>query len=169
MRYLDKKDLIEIIFPYVSTRYGRIEEVPDYENDREGMSQLLGVLERVQNDTYYPSVLDKTTYLITTINKGHFFANGNKRLALVITVAFLILNEKDLKLDSKEFYASLLSEIFPEEQEEWKDFPEFSSTDFATYNLLIEIAKSAEFGVDHDELKKRVYLFFKRIVTILKR
>lgn len=159
MYYLDKDDLVEWIFSYVEERYGRIEEVPDYINDPGGMPQLLGVLERVQMDTYYPSVLDKANYLLIGINKGHFFGNGNKRLALVVTTAFLVLNERSFRNESKDFYLKLLSGLFPE-QTAWIDFPEFSPTDYATYNLSIVIADSGALEISHEVLKKRTLRFF---------
>ena len=164
MQYVSEQHLTDIIFPFVSERYGKIEEVPDYKNDTEGMSQLLGVLERTQNDTYYPSLLEKATYLITAINKGHFFGNGNKRLSLVTVVTFLILNSKALKDEVKIFYTDLLCKIFPEHIGTWEDFPEFSGTDYAMYHLSIQIAKSGEVGVEYDELKKRVLTFFEESV-----
>lgn len=158
--YLTEQNLIDSIFPYVSQRYGKVEEVPDYANDPKGMSQVLGVLERVQMDRYYPTVLEKAAYLLIAINKGHFFGNGNKRLALVTSTVFLVLNDVVLRDESKDAYRKLLSELFPE-YNSWTDFPDFSPTDYATYHLSIIIADSGTYNILHDELKGRVLAFLK--------
>lgn len=158
--YLNKEHL-QPLFGYLQKRYARIEEVPDYENEKLGYEKLLGVLERVRMELYYPDLLDKATYLLIAINKGHFFSNGNKRLALVVATTFLTLNDTQLKEDSKEDYKSLLESLFPE-YTNWTDFPEFTSTDFATYHLSIVIAESGALGIEHDDLKGRVKKFFER-------
>ena len=155
--YLDKEHLPPL-FVYLQKRYARIEEVPDYQGEP-GYERLLGVLERVQMDLYYRDLLDKAAYLIIAINKGHFFSNGNKRLALVATTVFLDLNKKALQESSKEEYRHLLERLFPE-YKTLNDFPEFTSTDFATYHLSIVIAESGALGIEHDDLKLRVKRFF---------
>ena len=147
------------LFAYLEKRYARIEEVPDYKGEAAGYEKLLGVLERVQMDLYYPALLDKAAYLLIAINKGHFFSNGNKRLALVVSTVFLDLNKKQLKANSKEDYKLLLGRLFPEYQR-WSDFTEFTATDFATYHLSIIIAESGALAIEHDDLKSRVKEFF---------
>lgn len=127
------------------------------------MEQLLGVLERARMDAYYPTLLDKATHVLLSINKGHFFSNGNKRLALVATTAFLGINGADLQQRSKAEYRALLESLFPEHAEH-ADFPIFTSTDFATYNLSIIIAESGTYGIEYDELKKRVSAFLTQSV-----
>ena len=154
---------LDPIFGFVAERYGRQEEVPIYRDNREGIARLLGVLERARMDTYYPSVLDKATHLLVEINKGHFFSNGNKRLALVVTTAFLVINSKQLEERSKESYKTLLSSLFPE-YKECADFPEFTATDFATYNLSIIIADSGTHNLEHETLKKRVRRFLSQAI-----
>ena len=147
------------LFGYLAERYAKIEEVPNYKDERTGYEKLLAVLEQARADTYYPELFDKVGYLLIQINKGHFFSNGNKRLALVATTVFLDINGKHLKALSKEEYRSLLGRLFPE-YKDWSDFPDFSSTDFATYHLSIIIADSGTFGIVHDDLKMRVKAFF---------
>lgn len=48
------------------------------------------VLDLVQNDLYYPSFEEKLTYLVYAFCTGHYFADGNKRISLVIGAHFLI-------------------------------------------------------------------------------
>ena len=162
-RYLADEHL-DPIFTFVAERYGRQEEVPVYRDNLSGIAQLLGVLERARMDIYYPTLLDKATHVLLSINKGHFFSNGNKRLALVVTTTFLTMNEKHLKENSKESYRELLASLFPEHTE-CSDFPEFTPTDFATYNLSIIIADSGTYNIEYDSLKKRVHTFLSRSVA----
>lgn len=51
------------------------------------------ILDFVQNDLYYPSFEDKLTYLVYGFCTGHYFADGNKRISLVIGAHFLIKNK----------------------------------------------------------------------------
>lgn len=157
IHYLTDENL-DPIFDFVGTRYSRQEEVPAYRENKEGIAKLLGVLERARMDTYYPDLLDKATHLLLSINEGHFFSNGNKRLALVTTTAFLAINAKTLKTSSKDTYRALLASLFPEHSE-FVDFPEFTSTDFATYNLSIIIADSGAYHIEYGVLKARVRAF----------
>ena len=64
---------LDSIFSFVAERYGRQEEVPVYRNNLDGIAKLLGVLERARMSVYYPTLLDKATHLLLSINKGHFF------------------------------------------------------------------------------------------------
>ena len=155
---------LDPIFSFVAERYGRQEEVPIlYRDNSTGIAELLGVLERSRMDTFYPNLLEKATHLLISINKGHFFSNGNKRLALVVTTTFLTLNGKHLKENSKESYKTLLASLFPEHTE-CTDFPEFTATDFATYNLSIIIADSGTYNLEYEILKKRVRKFLSQSV-----
>jgi|SRR3989344_3471945 len=153
------EEFLPPLFEYLAERYAKIEEVPSYKDERTGYEKLLSVLDQARADTYYPELFDKAAYLLIQINKGHFFSNGNKRLALVATTVFLDINGKHLKSLPKGEYQTLLARLFPE-YKDWSDFPEFSSTDFATYHLSIIIADSGTFSIDHDELKARVKSFF---------
>jgi len=162
-KYLADEHL-DPIFAFVAERYGRQEEVPVYRDNLGGVAKLLGVLERARMDRYYPTLLDKATHLLLSINKGHFFSNGNKRLALVVTTTFLTINEKHLQENPKETYGELLNSLFPEHKE-YYDFPEFTPTDFATYNLSIVIADSGSYNIEYDSLKKRVHTFLSRSVA----
>jgi hypothetical protein len=125
------------------------------------------VLKQVRSDTYYPTVLEKAVYLLVSINKGHFFSNGNKRLALVVMTLFLAVNDLQLRTGDKTWYREILTELFPE-YTLWEDFAEFTPTDFATYNLSIMIADSGVYGISHDELKRRVLVFLEKSTEAFK-
>jgi len=50
------------------------------------------VLEFIQNDLYYPDFKSKLAYLVFRFCSGHFFNDGNKRVALTLGTYFLHLN-----------------------------------------------------------------------------
>lgn len=155
--YLSERHL-DIVFDILEEQYARAEEVPQYKLERMGFEKLCGVLEQAKSDTYYPNLLEKAVYILVSINKGHFFSNGNKRLALVTMTTFLDINQLSLKTESKDWYKDCLVDLFPE-YAQWADFDDFTSTDFATYNLSIMIADSGVYNISHDELKRRILVF----------
>jgi death-on-curing protein len=53
---------------------------------------ILATLDFVRNDDYYPSFTDKLSYLVYGFCHGHYFLDGNKRIALTIGVFFLLQN-----------------------------------------------------------------------------
>jgi death-on-curing protein len=50
------------------------------------------ILEFVQNDMYYPDFVSKLNYLVFRFCSGHFFFDGNKRIALTLGTYFLHKN-----------------------------------------------------------------------------
>ena len=50
------------------------------------------ILEFMQNDLYYPDFVSKLTYLVFRFCSGHFFNDGNKRIALTLGTYFLHKN-----------------------------------------------------------------------------
>lgn len=53
---------------------------------------IKSVLDFVQNDLYYPEFIDKLAYLVFVFCTGHYFNDGNKRIALTIGSYFLYKN-----------------------------------------------------------------------------
>lgn len=151
---------IDNLFQFVEARYSNIEEVPRYREEYR-FDEFCGVLKQARSDTYYPSLLDKAVYLVVGINKGHFFSNGNKRLALVTMTSFLAINNLEFRDDTKDWYKETLEQLFPEYQR-WEDFHDFTPIDLATYNLSIMIADSGVYNITHDELKRRVRVFLEK-------
>lgn len=58
--------------------------------DRGGIES---VIEFIQNDHYYPDFVSKISYLVSRFCSGHFFNDGNKRIALTLGVYFLYKNQ----------------------------------------------------------------------------
>lgn len=57
------------------------------------------LVDMVQHDGYYPSVLEKASVYLQKINSGHIFQDGNKRTSLMALHVFLQLNGMDFKPD----------------------------------------------------------------------
>lgn len=49
-------------------------------------------LDFVQNDMYYPTFAEKLSYLVFKFCSGHYFNDGNKRIALTLGAYFLHKN-----------------------------------------------------------------------------
>lgn len=50
------------------------------------------VLDFVMDDLYYPTFIEKLTYLVFGLCTGHYFEDSNKRVALTVGVWFLVHN-----------------------------------------------------------------------------
>lgn len=59
--------------------------------DRDGIESIIGF---VQNDDYYPDFVTKLTFLVFRFCSGHFFQDGNKRIALTLGAYFLNKNKQ---------------------------------------------------------------------------
>ncbi len=85
MYYLSYQDIAQLYSKVVEVSGGGYAGVID-------KGRVEGILEQVKNDFYYPEIEDKLTYLFYTFAKYHCFADGNKRIALASTIAFLNYN-----------------------------------------------------------------------------
>lgn len=56
------------------------------------VGKLESVLQHIQNDDYYPRFVDKLTHLFFSTCQFHCFADGNKRLAITLSLQFLLFN-----------------------------------------------------------------------------
>lgn len=53
---------------------------------------LIGALEQIQNDDWYPDFNSKLTHLVFATNRNHCFRDGNKRIAIALGAQFLLFN-----------------------------------------------------------------------------
>jgi death on curing protein len=60
------------------------------------LGSLESILHHIQNDDYYPSFEEKLTHLVFAVNKGHCFADGNKRTSIALGGWFLEINGLDV-------------------------------------------------------------------------
>ncbi len=56
-------------------------------------SGIHSVIEFMQDDIYYPTFVSKLTYLVFGFCSGHYFNDGNKRIALTLGTYFLHKNK----------------------------------------------------------------------------
>jgi len=154
--YLDSDYIENTVAPIIFEHLNRTNDpVANYLDETNGFDKLISCLEIIKMN-YYPSFLDKATYLYIQINKGHFFSNGNKRLALVTLAAFIFENGYKFKLYSKEKYKNKMEELFPDYLK-YTDYTDFKSYEYAFYNLSIIVADSDDFIMgDFDVMKNKV-------------
>ena len=84
--YLTKEDLLEYhndVINEIGGLYGIREE-----------GNIDRLVDFIQNDLYYPTLVDKLTYLVFSLCSGHYFVDGNKRISIVAAAHFLIKNKK---------------------------------------------------------------------------
>lgn len=53
---------------------------------------ILSTLDFIQNDDYYPTFSEKLSFLVFEFCSGHYFNDGNKRIALTLRAYFLHKN-----------------------------------------------------------------------------
>jgi death-on-curing protein len=88
------KDITYIEYDEVLNVYSKMIDASD--GGFEGIRDEGGIrstLDFVQNDLYYPTFVDKLTYLMYRFCSGHFFNDGNKRIALTLGTYFLHKNK----------------------------------------------------------------------------
>ena len=87
VEYLDYEGILEVYEKTIESSDGGFSGVRD-----EG--GIRAVLQFIQDDEYYPTFGDKLTHLTYTICTGHYFNDGNKRVALTAGMWFLLRNGK---------------------------------------------------------------------------
>lgn len=85
IRYIDYDELMSIYYKMIDRSGGGSPGIL-----KEGNIQA--TLDFVQNDLYYPTFVEKLTYLVFSFCSGHCFTDGNKRIALTVGAAFLLHN-----------------------------------------------------------------------------
>lgn len=83
--YIDYNELLSIYYKMIEKSGGGSPGIIKDGNIR-------ATLDFVQNDTYYPTFVEKLTYIVFSFCSGHCFSDGNKRIALTIGAAFLLRN-----------------------------------------------------------------------------
>lgn len=162
IRYITPENLIEFIDVIQSFDYISDEEIPRYDDQPEKIDDYFSLIDRLKNDTYYPDIHSKAAALLLNVN-GHYFANGNKRLAVFSMTYFLESNGlSPADLDKNEF-SNLSTEIFGNHKLE--DYENFSPTDFAMYNVALITARFNLNNIAFDDGKAQVEQFLRAIYT----
>jgi death-on-curing protein len=85
LKYIDYDEALVVYRKTVVASGGGLQGIKDEGGIRK-------VLEFVKNDLYYPTFIDKLTYLVFGLCTGHYFEDSNKRVSLTIGVWFLVNN-----------------------------------------------------------------------------
>ena len=160
IHYITPEDLTQIIDVIQGFDYVSDEEIPKYDDQPDKIDDYFALVDRLQNDTYYPNVFSKATTLFLNLN-SHYFANGNKRLAVFSMTFFLESNDWSPSELSKEEYNRIITEIFG--NHELEDYENFSPTDFAMYNVALITAKFNENEVNYNDGKEQVERFLSEV------
>ena len=83
--YIDAEKAKDIHLLTIKHSGGGAEGILDF-------GKIESVLTHIQNDDYYPTFVDKLTQLFFCVCKFHSFEDGNKRLAITLSVQFLLIN-----------------------------------------------------------------------------
>ncbi len=136
-----------------------LNKAPSYESEVGGIKQLEAILQRSEG-IYYPDFYDKVAFLFLGIDRSHFFSNGNKRLAIIVSLIFAFDNGYRFAHHSKEMYAKKLKEFFPDYVPEETD-RDFLPDDFFYYHLAIIVADSTVHNLSDEDLKTKVAELFR--------
>lgn len=85
IHYISYKEALEVYRKMIDVSGGGFVGVRDE-------SGILATLDFVQNDDYYPTFTEKLSYLVFKFCSGHYFNDGNKRIALTLGAYFLHKN-----------------------------------------------------------------------------
>lgn len=85
VKYIDYQEALNVYRKMIDASEGGFEGVRD-------KGGILATLDFIQNDDYYPTFTDKLSYLVFRFCSGHFFYDGNKRIALTLGAYFLHKN-----------------------------------------------------------------------------
>ena len=83
--YIDAEKAKDIHLLTIKHSGGGAEGILDF-------GKIESVLTHIQNDDYYPTFVDKLTHIFFCVCKFHSFEDGNKRLAITLSVQFLLIN-----------------------------------------------------------------------------
>lgn len=87
IQYITYKEALDVYARTINKSGGGFSGIRDE-------SGIQSVLDFVQNDLYYPDFTTKLSYLVFRFCSGHFFNDGNKRIALTLGAYFLYRNRQ---------------------------------------------------------------------------
>ncbi|MCD8297436.1 MAG: Fic family protein [Prevotella sp.] len=85
IKYFDYEEALDVYARTIKYSGGGFEGIRDENGIRT-------ILDFMQNDMYYPTFVDKLTYLVFSFCSGHYFYDGNKRIAITLGAYFLHKN-----------------------------------------------------------------------------
>lgn len=85
IKYISYEETLDVYRKMLDASDGGFEGVRD-------KGGILATLDFLQNDLYYPDFADKLCFLVFNFCSGHYFNDGNKRIALTLGAYFLHKN-----------------------------------------------------------------------------
>jgi len=112
-KYYLNLDLCEILFHEFRDLVSEQEPIPPFHTRFPcKLENILGSIRAGYGDQIlYPSMLDVTVAYFQKLIFGHPFQNGNKRMSVLFTHSFLLINGLDFALSQSDFFR-LAIEIF---------------------------------------------------------
>lgn len=167
MHYLSVETCRQSVFPFIYKELTREEAAPQYESEPQGLKELEKVLTLIQDDTYYPTFSKKAAYLLCSIAGSQYFSNGNKRLAVMALVTFLIVNNAQKGELTMQEFKDLLAEYF--QRHRWEDNRSISGAhSLFLYNLALIIGDRSRWsdGDDFSLLKDKIAMIFEYLYRV---
>lgn len=132
------------LFPYIRKRMATEEPAPAYEYEPSGLKKMNSTLTLMQRDEYGDD-LEKAAYLFCSIIDGHPFSNGNKRLAVTLLIAFLLVNGYAIHARNMHLLREQMQAAFPKIR--WEKVTAFSQPhEHFFYHLALIIADRTQKG-----------------------
>lgn len=120
------------------------EPAPAYGYEQSGLNRLESILMLMQRDEY-EGELAKAAYMFCSIIDSHPFSNGNKRLAVTMLIAFLLVNDYRIHGSNMEVLREALQETFPNVK--WQRVKTFTQPhEHFFYHLALIIADRTQKG-----------------------
>lgn len=90
MQYLNSEDVL-LIHDIILQNYGWLAWIKD-------LQQIKSILQHIQNDEYYNSIIEKSVHLFFWMIQFHCFNDGNKRTSITTLHIFWLIN--DIKIEN---------------------------------------------------------------------
>lgn len=106
IRWLTLKHIKDICFIYAQIHLTFDEPIPPFETRFPGRLESIPEIPRQEFEgrMFYPTLIEQAAVLFYSLIKGHPFLNGNKRMAIISLLTFLLLNKKWLRTSIKDLY-----------------------------------------------------------------
>ena len=121
-KWLTLEHIRDVCFVYAETHLAFDEPIPPFNTRFPG--KLEAILEipkqEFEGRPFYPTFTEQVAALFYSLIKEHPFLNGNKRIAVISLLLFLLLNKKWLDIDWGTFYKAtmIVAESNPKERED---------------------------------------------------
>ncbi|WP_372364861.1 type II toxin-antitoxin system death-on-curing family toxin [Candidatus Uabimicrobium sp. HlEnr_7] len=158
MNYITLKDCKNSLFD-IALASSPEEVTPHYLTNKRGITRLESILVQIQTN-YYKGFFEKASFLFISINRGHLFTNGNKRLALTLLLNFIYINDYKFKGLTEKTYRKWFETNFPQYKISNRKFKRVYG--WAMYNMNKAVASDTEYGFE--ELKSKVNEFIMKTI-----